>query len=103
MLLFPTTNVTKVCVVMTDIDSAVITPMENLLLKIPMGSTPLGRTVLGAAVGSAVAYYVRPSVSFFDDGSARPFIMTDAQNPEAAVFPWWGFVVLPAITLGVFL
>lgn len=88
---------------MSDLDSAVITPLETVLAKLPLGSTPMGRMVLGATVGGAVAYYVRPSVSFMANGEPRSFILTDAQNPEAAVFPWWGFVVLPAVTLGVFL
>ena len=88
---------------MSDIDQAVITPLENLLVRLPMGGTPLGRMILGGVAGGAVAYYARPSVSFNPDGSAKPFILMEPDNPDAAVFPWWGFIVLPSVTLGLFI
>jgi len=87
---------------MSDIDSAVVTPIETLLARLPAGTHPVGRMVWAGGLGGAVAYTVRPSVSFAADGSPRPWILTDSENPEAAVFPWWGFIALPAVIFGVF-
>jgi len=87
---------------MTDLDRAVITPIETLLSQLPFGGSPMGRMFLAGGAGGAFAYYVRPSVSFNKDGSPRPWILTDSSNPDAAVFPWWAFIALPAVTFGMF-
>lgn len=83
--------------------SEVITPIESLFIKLPLGGSPLGRMVLAGGAGAAVAYYGRPAMSFNKDGTPKPWILLDARNPDAAVFPWWAYIVLPAVTFGVFL
>ncbi len=88
---------------MTTVDSAIITPIENLLVQLPMGGSPMGRMMIGATLGGGVAYYLRPLVSFDEAGNPKPFILFDSDNPQAAVFPWWGFIVLPAVALGMFI
>lgn len=81
----------------------VVAPIEQIFSVIPFGSTPLGRTVLGLGAGTAIAYYVRPSMSFFPDGRPRPWIITDSKNPESTVMPYWAYPLVPAILFGVLL
>ena len=88
---------------MTDVDEAVVAPLEMAFATLPGGVYPLGRAMWGAAIGGAVAYGVRPSVSFDAHGQARPWIVTDPNNPEAAIFPAAAFVILPAVVGGLFL
>jgi hypothetical protein len=39
---------------------------------------------------------------FKADGSERPWIVFESQNPEATIFPWWAGIAVPAVLLGVF-
>lgn len=81
----------------------VVTPVEQIVGMLPFGGSPYGRVMLGLAAGTAVAYYVRPAMSFDKAGKPRPWIITDSMNPEATVFPYWAYPLIPAILLGVLL
>lgn len=76
--------------------------IEQLLMKLPMGSTPTGRVLLFGGAGGAFAYFVRPSISFNPDGSPKPWIMFDANNSNATLFPYWAWIVVPGVLFGVF-
>lgn len=82
---------------------SVITPVEQIVGALPFGGSPVGRIALGLAIGTAVAYYFKPGMSFTKDGRARPWIILDSQNPEATIFPYWAYPVVPAVLLGVLL
>lgn len=88
---------------MTEVDKAVIVPIERALAALPFGGSPLGRAAITAAMGGAIAYYVRPSVSFDENGQPRPWILIDQQNPNATIFPWQAWVVVPGILFGIFI
>lgn len=79
-----------------------LTPIEDLMMNIPGAQTPMGRMLVFGGAGTAFAYAVRPSMSFFEDGSPRPWIITDSKNPQATLFPYWAYTVLPALVFGVF-
>lgn len=78
-------------------------PIESLLADIPLCASPLGRTVVFASLGGAAAFYFKPSMSFNADGSTRPFILFDSSNANAAIFPWWAWIVVPGVVFGVFI
>lgn len=79
----------------------VITPIEGILLQIPGAATPLGRVAVFGGAGAAFAYWVRPSVSFDESGQPKPWIVTDSKNPNATLFPYWAWFVVPATLFGV--
>lgn len=81
----------------------VLAPVESIFASLPLGSTPLGRAVLLGGAGGAVAYAARPSFAFFADGTPRNWILTNRNDPEATLFPYWAFVVLPAVIGGIFI
>lgn len=79
----------------------VLAPVEALVSAVPGTATPLGRALIFGGAGAAYAYSAKPAMSFFPDGRVRPFILFDYQNPEAAVFPYWAWGVVPAVIFGV--
>lgn len=79
-----------------------LTPVESLLTAIPLGSSPAGRIVLFGGGGIALAYALRPSLSFDEKGKPRPWIVFDPSNVEATAFPYWAYGVVPALLMGVF-
>lgn len=80
-----------------------MTAIERLMGALPMGTSPAGRGLLFAAAGGATAYYVRPEMSFTKDGRPREWILVDPGNPEATLFPWWAYVVVPGVLAGIFI
>lgn len=80
-----------------------MSPLERLFMQIPLGNTALGRSLIGMGAGAAIVYGVKPNVSFFPNGAPRPWIFTDSKNPEATIFPWWAFIVVPGALFGVLL
>ena len=80
-----------------------LAPIESVFASLPLGSTPMGRVLLCGVIGGAIAYAVRPSFSFRADGTPRNWILTNRDDPEATLFPYWAFVALPAIIGGVFI
>jgi len=83
--------------------AGVITPVEQTFLALPGGGSPIGRMIISGGAGAAVAYFVRPSVSFDANGNARPWILFDSKNSDATIFPYWAWFVVPAVTFGLFL
>jgi len=77
-----------------------ISPVESFFASVPLGSSPIGRVAMGAGLGLAVIYFVRPNMSFFPNGTARPWIVTNWENVEAAVVPWWAWPTVPALLFG---
>lgn len=88
---------------MSEIDAVVVAPAERLVAMLPFGVHPLGRAAWGGAIGYAAATALKPSMSYLPDGRARNWIVTHPDDAEAAVFPAAGFVVVPALLLGLFL
>jgi len=86
---------------MSDFD--VMTPLEELVNMVPGTSTPLGRVAVFGLAGTTFAYAVRPEMSFNKDGSARPWIVFDSKNPEATLFPYWAYGLVPAVLFGIFI
>jgi hypothetical protein len=82
---------------------AAITPVEQVFCALPFGTSPVGRVLLAGGAGAAFAYFVRPSVSFDGNGNPRPWILFDSKNANAAVFPYWGWFVVPGAICGLFL
>ena len=87
---------------MSSVDEVVIAPVEKILGTLPFGTYPLGRAALTAGAGATFAFMVRPSVSFHDDGTPREWILLDQSNPQATIFPWWAWSVLPGVFFGIF-
>lgn len=79
----------------------VLAPVESLVMAIPGTATPLGRAAIFGGAGVAYAMAMKPLMSFKPDGTVRPWIVMDANNPEAAVFPYWAWGVVPAVLFGV--
>ena len=84
------------------IDRDVITPLENFIGKLPGGSSPLGRSAIGAVLGGVIVFGLKPKI-MFKDGKPLPWSWTDPGDPLSTPFPWWMGVILPAVILGVFL
>ena len=87
---------------MSDIDRAIMTPIESVIGALPLGQYPAGRAIWGAGIGGAVVFGLKPELMFKADGSERPWIVFESQNPEATIFPWWAGIAVPAVLLGVF-
>jgi hypothetical protein len=81
-------------------DSA-LSPIESAVAAIPGCNSPLGRIAVFGGAGTAFAYGVKPSISFNPDGTVKPWILFDAMNPNATLFPHWMWGVLPAFIFGV--
>lgn len=67
-----------------------------------LGRTIAGRMIVFGAAGGAFAHLVRPSMSFDAQGNPRPWILLDANNPDATMFPAAAYVVVPAVLFGMF-
>jgi len=81
----------------------VIAPVEQVFLALPFGGSPVGRVLLAGGAGAAFAYFLRPSVSFDKNGNPRPWILFDSKNPNAAIFPYYAWFVVPGAICGLFL
>ena len=79
----------------------VLAPIEALVMAVPGTATPLGRAAIFGSAGMALAWSMKPSMSFDHTGRVRPWIVMDANNPEAAVFPYWAWGVVPAVLFGI--
>lgn len=84
------------------VDSS-LTSVERFMSRLPLGTSPIGRTLLFGSLGAGIAYAVRPSMSFHADGRPREWILLDRQNPEATLFPWWAYIVVPGAIAGIFI
>lgn len=88
------------------LDHAILDPAEEFFDAIGMmqGETaPLKRAAVGAAVGYAIAYTMKPGFAFDPTtGKPRPWKVTasGADQDKATWFPAWAFSVLPAFVFG---
>lgn len=66
---------------------------------------PAGRAVYGAVFGFLFQYFVRPEISYIDENTAKPFIMTvDQQYYEYGTFvPWYSWPIIGAVIGGLFI
>lgn len=88
---------------MTDIDKALISPIERVLASNPITAVPAGRAAAGMVLGGAIAFGLKPSVSFNPDGSTRPWVLTDSRAPNPTLLPYWAWVLVPGVVFGLFL
>lgn len=89
---------------MSEVERAIITPLENLIAKLPFGTEPLGRGLYGAGLGAALVFGFKPDFMFTKDGKEKQWIVFDPKGAKGTttIFPWWAGVALPGIILGVF-
>ena len=87
---------------MTEIDNAIVTPLETLFSYVPGGHSPAIRAAIGFAGGAAFAHFVKPSVSYDADGKPRPWIVTNSKDANGTWFPYWAWSVLPGALAGLF-
>ncbi len=80
-----------------------LTPIESVMLKLPMCNTPLGRAAVFGTLGGGIAYGVRPSMSFKADGTPKEWILVSPSDPDATLFPWWAYIAVPAVIAGIFI
>lgn len=88
---------------MSDIDRAIMTPVEGALSVLPGAAYPAGRAAYGAALGAGLTFGLKPDFMFDKDGQPRKWIVFDPQDPNATIFPWWAGIAVPSILLSVFI
>jgi hypothetical protein len=81
-------------------EEAPLTAIESLVNSVPFCNTAAGRILVFAGAGASFAYFVRPSTSFNPDGSAKNWIIFNPTDKDAAIFPWWAYVVVPGVLFG---
>lgn len=84
---------------------AIITPIENVFDSLGMmdGSmSPVYRALFGFTVGTGAMYAIRPSISFDQNGSPRPWSYVRNQPGVSTALPWWLPGAVLAILSGVF-
>lgn len=87
---------------MTDVDQAIIAPLERALMIVPGAQYPAMRAAYGAGAGLAFAFGVKPNL-MFDGDKPRAWIITSPDDADATWFPWPAAVIVPALVLGVFI
>ena len=61
------------------------------------------RMLLGAALGGFLVTWVKPTIMFAPDGTARPWMFLGGNGPETTSFPWFFVPIIFAVLLGVFI
>ena len=87
-----------------DVDSIVsnlTSPRLDALANLGMGE-PVSRFAVGTAVGALATWAIRPSTSFYSDGTAKPWSFTAGPGEEGTPLPWWALSVLPGVVFSVF-
>lgn len=89
---------------MSVLDNAILDPAENFFDAIGCmqgPSAPLKRAAIGAGLGYALAYGLKPGFAF-TNGEARPWKVTATgdEAADATWFPAWAIAVLPAFVFG---
>jgi hypothetical protein len=93
---------------MDKLDSLIIEPIENgfdAVGAMQGEMAPLKRAAIGAALGAAVVYGIKPSVAYDKNGVARPFAgtATAGQKDNATWLPYWAIIGIPAVVFSVFI
>lgn len=81
----------------------VTAPVEDLVMMIPGTSTPIGRAIIFGGAGAAIAFGVKPAFSFNADGTPKPWIVTNSDDPSATLFPYWAYILVPGLIFSVLL
>jgi hypothetical protein len=86
------------------LDNAILEPAENFFDSIGCmqgPSAPLKRAAIGAGLGYAIAYGLKPNFAF-KNGEARPWKVTASGDDaaDATWFPAWAIAVFPAFVFG---
>jgi len=88
------------------LDTAILDPAENFFDALgmmgPSEAAPLKRAAVGAGLGYALAYGIKPQFAFDKDGKPLPWKVTakGADQDNATWFPAWAIVALPAFVFG---
>lgn len=88
---------------MASVDEIIMDPIESVMdsMGLMQGDlAPAKRTIVGASIGAAAVFTIKPSISFNSDGSIRPWSMM-SEEANATSVPWWVFTAFPAFVLGV--
>lgn len=65
--------------------------------------SPVKRGVVGASIGYLITEAARPSISYNEDGSKRPWAVMDPEAKNATMFPWFLWPAVSGASLAVFL
>lgn len=88
---------------MTDFDSFILNPIEDALDRVGLmqGSmAPTKRALVGAAVGAAVVYGVKPT-SMWNGDKMKPWTPFAKKGEDSTWLPGWLAISIPAVVLGV--
>lgn len=66
-------------------------------------ATPVQRFAVGTAIGALIVYAARPSISFYQDGTPKPWALTAAESEDSTSVPFWALAALPGVLGAVFL
>jgi hypothetical protein len=80
------------------LNTLIVDPLESGFDAIGLGEgefAPLGRAVVGGAIGYGIVIAFKPAVAYDEAGKERPFSIDGSNN--GTLFPWWMFVAVPAI------
>ncbi len=83
------------------IDDIILEPLEagfDAIGAMQGPMAPLKRAAIGAALGAAIVYGIKPGFVYKGD-SFRPFVLTastDAEKADATWFPYWAVIGVPA-------
>lgn len=88
---------------MSDFDNYVLDPIENGLdtLGLMEGNmAPTKRALVGAAVGAAVVYGIKPN-SMWNGDKMKPWTPLAPKDQNSTWLPGWLAIAIPAFVLGV--
>lgn len=74
--------------------------VPKLLSGIGLGA-PTNRFIFGGAVAATLLFITKPSLSFSQDGSAKPWVVFDQQH--GTPLPWWIVSLLGGALFGIFI
>lgn len=86
------------------LEGKILEPVEDLMDKFGLMQgeyAPVKRALVGAGLGAAVVFGLKPSLFWTKDGHLAPWRVTNPKDPDATPFPWYLAVALPAVVLGV--
>jgi hypothetical protein len=66
-------------------------------------TSPVSRGVVGASLGYVVVEAIRPGISYKEDGSHRPWIVTDPKAKDGTSVPWFIYPAVSGALMALFL
>lgn len=61
--------------------------------------SPFRRFIFGALCGTSFLFIVKPRISVNQDNTYKSFLFGE----NSTFFPWWAWIILPALSLSLFL